>query len=73
MYEDQYMDDGRDSEAEAAHHEAQLERLREELDCLVVVHKHGLEGTAKKLAGHLGLTSQFQQEIDARARTASVG
>lgn len=39
------------------------ERLREELDCLVVVHKHGLEGTAQRLAVHLGITKQFQQEI----------
>ena len=39
------------------------ERMREELDCLVVVHKHGLEGTAQRLAAHLGLTKQFQQEI----------
>jgi hypothetical protein len=66
-------DDGRDSQAEAWHQELQNEKLREELDCLVVVHKHGLEGTAKKLAVHLGLTKQFQQEIDARARSANVG
>lgn len=54
-------------------HQAEQERMREELDCLVVIHKHGLEGTAKTLAAHLGLTKQYQQEIDARARTASVG
>lgn len=47
----------------AEHYQAMLEQLREELDCLVVVHKHGLEGTAKKLAEHLGISRQFQQEI----------
>lgn len=56
-----------------AHHQAEQDRMREELDCLVVVHKHGLEGTAKKLATHMGLTKQLQQELDAHARTASVG
>ncbi len=53
--------------------EAEEERMREELDCLVVVHRHGLEGTAKKLAVHLGLTKQFAQEINAHARSARVG
>ena len=48
----------------AEHYQAMLDQLREELDCLVVVHKHGLEGTAKKLAAHLGLSKQFQQEIE---------
>jgi len=43
--------------------QAEEEKMREELDCLVVVHKHGLEGTAKRLAQHLGLSRQFQQEI----------
>lgn len=55
----------------AEHYQAMLEQLREELDCLVVVHKHGLEGTAKILASHLGISKQFQQEIDAQV-TASV-
>ncbi len=53
--------------------QAEEERMREELDCLVVVHKHGLETTAKRLAVHLGLTKQFAQEINAHARSASVG
>lgn len=53
--------------------QAEEERMREELDCLVVVHKHGLEGTAQRLAAHLGLTKQLQQEIYAHASTTSVG
>lgn len=53
--------------------QAEQERMREELDCLVVIHKHGLEGTAKTLASHLGLSKQFRQEIDAHANSASVG
>ena len=62
-----------DYDGAAEHYQAMLDQLREELDCLVVVHKHGLEGTAKKLAKHLGVSRQFQQEIDAHADTASVG
>ena len=58
---------------ENEHYQAMLDQLREELDCLVVVHKHGLEGTAKKLAAHLGLSRQLQQEIDAHTKTARVG
>ena len=46
------------------HYQAMLEQLREELDDLVVVHKHGLESTAKRLAARLGLSKQFQQEIE---------
>lgn len=56
----------------AEHYSAMLEQLREELDCLVVVHKHGLEGTARTLAAHLGISKQFRQEIDAHARTETV-
>lgn len=52
---------------------AEQERMREELDCLIVVHKHGLEGTAERLAAHLGLTKQYRQEINAYANSASVG
>lgn len=59
--------------SEEENYQAEQERMREELDCLVVVHKHGLEGTAERLAAHLGLTKQFRQEIDAHANTASVG
>jgi len=54
-------------------YQAEQERMREELDCLAVVHKHGLEGTAERLAAHLGISKQFRQELDAHARTASVG
>ena len=58
-----YEEDGRDDQQEAWAHDLMNERLREELDCLIVVHKHGLEGTAKKLASHLGVTRQFEQEM----------
>lgn len=37
------------------------ERMQEELDCLKVVHTHGLEGTAARLAAHLGLSKEFKQ------------
>lgn len=57
------------SEEEA--HMAEQERMREELDCLIVVHKHGLEGTAERLAAHLGLTKQYQQEIIERGNHAA--
>lgn len=51
--------------------QAEQERMRRELDCLVVVHKHGLEGTAKELAASLGLTKQYQQEITERGTNAA--
>lgn len=47
-------------------HQAEQERMREELDCLLVVYKHGLEGTAQKLAAHMGLSKQFKQEMEQR-------
>lgn len=40
------------------------ERMREELDLLKVVHIHGLEGTAKRLSAHLGLSKEFRKEIE---------
>ena len=43
--------------------QAMEEQMRLELDCLVVVHKNGLEKTAEVLAASLGLLKQFQQEI----------
>lgn len=64
------MDDERDDAAEWAHQELMNERMREELDCLVVIHKHGLEGTAQCLAAHLGLSKEFQQEIS-QSRTGT--
>lgn len=42
--------------------ELEEERMRKELDCLLVVHKHGLEGTADILASSLGLSAQWRQE-----------
>lgn len=52
-------------------HLAEQERMREELDCLIVIRNHGLEGTAKTLAAHLGLTKQFQQELIERGTNAA--
>ncbi len=68
MYEDQYS-----SGPGWEQQQVMEERMRRELDLLVVVHKWGLEGTARELAGSLGLSREFHQEIDAHARTASVG
>ena len=46
-------------------------RSARELDCLIVIHKHGLEGTAKELAASLGLSKQFQQELPVVERRAA--
>lgn len=43
------------------------ERMQEELDCLRVVHTHGLEGTAARLAAHLGLSKEFRKVIERTA------
>lgn len=53
--------------------QAEDEKMREELDCLVVIHKHGLEGTAQRLAAHLGLSKQFKQEIHAHTGSSGLG
>lgn len=53
--------------------QAMEERMRLDLDCLIVVHKNGLKKTAEVLAASLGLSKEFRQEINAHADTASVG
>lgn len=53
--------------------QAMEERMRLELDSLVACYKGGNEKSAEILAAALGLTKQFQQEINAHANTASVG
>lgn len=70
MYEPDYGNEGPGWEQQE---QAMEERMRDELDSLLAVHKHGLPNEAKRLAGFLGLSKQLQQEIDAHARTASVG
>jgi hypothetical protein len=34
------------------------------MDCLMVCHKHGLEGTANELAAQLGLSKAWKQTKD---------
>lgn len=68
MYEDAYSE-GPGWEQQ----QAMEEKMRLELDCLVACYKGGNEKSAEILAASLGLTEQFQQEIDAHARTARVG
>lgn len=58
---------GADEGAGWEQQEAMEERMRLELDCLIVVHKHGLEKTAEILAASLGLTKQFKQETETHA------
>lgn len=53
--------------------QAEEERIRLELDCLIACHKGGNEQSAAILAASLGLTKQFRHEINAHANTASVG
>jgi hypothetical protein len=51
-----------------------LEREQRAMDCLMVCHKHGLEGTANELAAQLGLSKQWKQAKEQNApRLASVG
>lgn len=70
MYEPDY---GTDGGAGWEQQQAYDERMRQELDSCLVVHKHGLPEEAQRLAGYLGIKKEFQQEIDAHARSASVG
>lgn len=51
MFEDDQQQQREDHEAE--------ERLA--LDCLIVIHKHGHEGTADQLAPLLGINKLWQQ------------
>lgn len=62
-----------DSGAGFEQKQAEEERMRLELDCLVACYKGGNEASAELLAASLGLSKQFQQEIHAHARSASVG
>lgn len=51
-----------------------LDRERRALDCLIVVHRAGHEGTANELAAQLGLSKQWQKTKEQRVpRLASVG
>lgn len=40
------------------------EQEQKAIDCVVTVHKWGLEGTAKELAGLLGVTRQVQKYLE---------
>ena len=51
-----------------------LEREQRALDCLIVVHRSGHEGTANELAAQLGLSKEWQRTKEQYApRLASVG
>lgn len=56
------------NEAEA--YQLEQERMREALDCLLVVHRSGHEGTARTLAVHLGLSREWQQELNSHRKAA---
>ncbi len=62
-----------DDQAQQQDLEAQ-ERLA--LDCVIVCHKHGLEGTADTLAPLLGINKLWQrtkEQLHAQPRTAAMG
>lgn len=42
-------------------HNDLLDQERQALDCLIVIHKHGHEGTADTLAPLLGINKLWQQ------------
>lgn len=56
--------------SEAENHQLELERLREQLDCLLIVHRAGHEGTARRLAAHLCISREWQQELNSLRKAA---
>jgi hypothetical protein len=62
------MDDDQRQMQEDLEHQEQLA-----IDCVTVVYKHGLEGTARQLAALLGVSSHFKCITNAQSRTAILG